>query len=132
MGWVSLGLVSMAVYTRLARAQMLETLSEDFVRTARAKGLPIWVVYGRHALRAALTPMVTVAGTDIGLLLGGAVITETTTSVNGVGSMAVEAIRQGDLSVVMATVLIAAFFVVLSVIIVDFLYAVIDPRVKLA
>lgn len=130
-GWVALGFVSMAIYTRLSRAQMLETLSEDFVRTARAKGLSMRKVYGKHALRAALTPMVTQGGLEIGLLLGGAVITETTTSVNGVGSLAVYAARSGDLAVVMATVLVAAVFVVAFVIVVDFLYAVIDPRVKL-
>jgi peptide/nickel transport system permease protein len=131
MGWVALGFISMAIHTRLSRAQMLETLSEDFVRTARAKGLPLARVYGKHALRAALTPMVTQGGLEIGTLLGGAVITETTTSVNGVGSLAVAAARSGDLAVVMATVLISAVFVVAFVIIVDVLYAVIDPRVKL-
>ncbi len=132
MGWVALGFVSMAIHTRLSRAQMLETLSEDFVRTARAKGLSMRKVYGKHALRAALTPMVTQGGLEIGGLLGGAVITETTTSVNGVGSLAVAAARSGDLAVVMATVLIAAVFVVGFVILVDVLYAVIDPRVKLS
>ncbi len=132
MGWVALAFVSMAIHTRLSRAQMLETLSEDFVRTARAKGLSMRKVYGKHALRAALTPMVTQGGLEMGGLLGGAVITETTTNVNGVGSLAVAAARQGDLAIVMGTVLIAAVFVVASVIIVDILYAVIDPRVKLA
>ncbi|HET8684073.1 MAG TPA: ABC transporter permease [Micromonosporaceae bacterium] len=131
-GWASLAFISLAIYARLSRAQMLETLSEDFVRTAQAKGLSKARVYGRHALRAAITPIVTLAGLDIGFLLGGAVITETTTSVYGVGSLAVEAIRQGDLSIVMATVLIASVFVVTFVVIVDALYAVIDPRVKLA
>jgi peptide/nickel transport system permease protein len=130
-GWLALAFVSLAVYARLSRAQMLETLSEDYVRTARAKGLPKTVVYGKHALRAAMTPILTLAGLEIGSLLGGAVITETTTGVYGVGSLAVEAIRQGDLSIVMATVLIASVFVVAFVLIVDLLYAVIDPRVKL-
>lgn len=130
-GWLSLAFISMATYARLSRAQMLETISEDFVRTARAKGLPGKKVFGKHALRAAITPIVTLAGLDVGALLGGAVITETTTSVQGIGFVAVEAIRQGDLSIVMATVLIAAVFVVTAVFIVDLLYAAIDPRVKL-
>lgn len=131
-GWLSLAFINLAIYARLSRAQMLETLSEDFVRTARAKGLDKARVYVKHALRAAVTPIITLAGLEIGSLLGGAVITETTTSVYGVGSLAIEAIRQGDLSIIMATVLIASVFVVAFVVIVDVLYAVIDPRVKLS
>jgi peptide/nickel transport system permease protein len=130
-GWLALAFINLAVYARLSRAQMLETLSEDFVRTARAKGLDKPRVYVKHALRAAITPIVTLAGLEIGGLLGGAVITETTTSVYGVGSLAVEAIRQGDLAIIMATVLIASVLVVAFVVTVDLLYVVIDPRVKL-
>jgi peptide/nickel transport system permease protein len=131
-GWAALAFISLAIHTRLARAQMLETLSEDYVRTARAKGLTKRRVYLKHALRAAITPTITLAGLEIGGLLGGAVITETTTNVNGMGFIAVEAIRQGDLAVVMATVLVASVFVVAFVIVVDVLYAFIDPRVKIA
>jgi peptide/nickel transport system permease protein len=85
-GWLSLAFISLAVYARLSRAQMLETITEDFIRTARAKGLSGLKVYGRHALRAVVTPLVTLAGLDIGLLLSGAVITETTTSAGTRGS----------------------------------------------
>ncbi|MFU8851591.1 ABC transporter permease [Micromonospora sp. SL1-18] len=131
LAWWSLAFLFSAVYTRLSRAQMLETLSEDFVRTARAKGLAKGKVYGRHALRAAITPMVTIAGLDLGSALGGTVITETTFGIRGLGRTAVDAVRLGDLPTIMATVLISAFFIVLANIVVDLLYATIDPRVRL-
>jgi peptide/nickel transport system permease protein len=131
LAWVTLALLFSAIYARLSRAQMLETLSEDFVRTARAKGLSRSKVVGRHALRAAITPIVTIAGLDVGAALGGTVITETTFGIQGLGRTAVEAVRQGDLPMIMATVLIAAFFVVVANIVIDILYAVIDPRVRL-
>jgi peptide/nickel transport system permease protein len=131
LAWVTLALLFSAIYARLSRAQMLETLSEDFIRTARAKGLTQSTVVGRHALRAAVTPIVTVAGLDVGAALGGTVITETTFGIQGLGRTAVEAVRQGDLPTIMATVLVAALFVVIANIVVDVLYAVIDPRVRL-
>ena len=131
LAWVTLALLFSAIYARLSRAQMLETLSEDFVRTARAKGLTQSTVVGRHALRAAITPIVTIAGLDVGAALGGTVITETTFGIQGLGRTAVEAVRQGDLPTIMATVLVAALFVVVANIVVDVLYAVIDPRVRL-
>ena len=130
--WITLGFINSAIYARLSRAQMLETLSEDFVRTARAKGASMLVVNFRHALRAAITPMVTIAGLDIGTNLGGVAITESTFNILGVGRIAVNAIGELNLPVVMATVLIAAVFIVLSNVVVDLLYAVIDPRVKLS
>jgi peptide/nickel transport system permease protein len=129
--WLTLGFINSAVYARLSRAQMLETLSEDFVRTARAKGLPKRTVYIRHALRAAITPVVTIAGLDFGTALGGTVITETVFGLNGLGRAAVNAVNQLDTPVVMATVLLAAVFIVVMNIVVDLLYAVIDPRVRL-
>jgi peptide/nickel transport system permease protein len=129
--WIALGLINSAQYARLSRAQMIETLSEDFIRTARAKGLSMTPVYFRHALRAAVTPMVTIAGLDIGGQLGGVAITETTFSLPGMGRTAVKAVFEANLPVVMAVVLISALFVVVSTIVVDVLYAVIDPRVKL-
>ncbi|MGH3663242.1 MAG: ABC transporter permease [Micromonosporaceae bacterium] len=129
--WFALGFLSSAIYARLARAQMLETLSEDFIRTAQAKGLPKRTVYGRHALRAAATPLVTIAGLDIGNALGGTVITETVFGLNGLGRSAVRGVEYLDLPVVMVTVLLAAVFIVLANIVVDMLYAVIDPRVRL-
>jgi peptide/nickel transport system permease protein len=131
LAWVALAFLFSAIYARLARAQMLETLSEDFVRTARAKGLVKTKVYGRHALRAAITPLVTIAGLDVGAALGGTVITETTFGIQGLGRTAVYAVRGGDLPMIMATVLIAAVFVVLANVVVDLLYAAIDPRVRL-
>ncbi|MEV4843088.1 ABC transporter permease [Micromonospora matsumotoense] len=131
LAWLALAFLFSAIYARLSRAQMLETLSEDFVRTARAKGLSPPTVYGRHALRAAITPVVTIAGLDVGGALGGTVITETTFGLNGMGRTAVDAVRSGDLPTIMATVLIAAVFVVLANVLVDLLYAAIDPRVRL-
>lgn len=129
--WFALGFLNSATYARLARAQMLETLSEDFVRTARAKGLPKLAVYTRHALRAAITPIVTIAGIDIGIYLGGTVITETVFGFTGLGKTALNAALNLDMPIVMATVLLAAVFVVAANVIVDVLYAVIDPRVRL-
>ncbi|MFI1193257.1 ABC transporter permease [Micromonospora sp. NPDC020750] len=131
LAWVALAFLYSAIYARLSRAQMLETLSEDYVRTARAKGLSKPKVYGRHALRAAITPVVTIAGLDVGGALGGTVITETTFGIQGLGRTAVNAVSDGDLPTIMATVLISAVFVVLANVLVDLLYAVIDPRVRL-
>ncbi|WP_430783569.1 ABC transporter permease [Actinoplanes sp. G11-F43] len=129
--WITLGLINSAMYARLARAQMIETLQEDFVRTARAKGLSAGKVNRKHALRAAITPLVTIAGVDLGSYLGGVVITESVFSLGGIGREAAEAVADLNLPVVMATVLLAAFFIVAMNIIVDVLYAVIDPRVRL-
>ncbi|MGB9377080.1 MAG: ABC transporter permease [Mycobacteriales bacterium] len=131
LAWVALAFLFSAIYARLSRAQMLETLSEDFVRTARAKGLSKPKVYLKHALRAAITPLVTIAGLDVGSALGGTVITETTFGLQGLGRTAVEAVRAGDLPTIMAMVLISAAFIVVANIAVDVLYAVIDPRVRL-
>ncbi|GAA1763915.1 ABC transporter permease [Luedemannella helvata] len=130
--WITLGLINSAIYARLARAQMLETLSEDFIRTARAKGLPIKRVYLKHAFRAAVTPLVTIAGLDLGTQLGGVVITETTFTMQGAGRTAVLAVFQQNLPIIMATVLLAAVIIVMMNVIVDMLYAVIDPRVRLS
>lgn len=130
--WMTLGFLNSAIYARLSRAQMIETLSEDFVRTARAKGLSNRQVNIRHALRAAITPIVTIAGLDLGTNLGGVVITESVFGLNGLGLEAVRAVTNLDLPIVMATVLIAAVFIVFMNIVVDILYTVIDPRVRLS
>jgi len=130
--WIALGLINSAQYARLSRSQMLETLSEDFIRTARAIGLPKRTVHLRHAFRASSAPIVTQAGIDIGVALGGVVITETVFGMPGLGKAAVDAVPSLNLPIVMATVLIAAFFVVVANTVVDVLYAVIDPRVKLS
>jgi peptide/nickel transport system permease protein len=129
--WITLGLINSAAYSRLSRAQMIETLNEDFVRTARAKGANTRAVYFRHALRAAITPIVTIAGIDIGAQLAGAAITETTFSLQGIGRTAVKAVGDQNLAVVMAIVLIGALAIVVANVMVDILYAFIDPRVKL-
>ncbi|WP_425571003.1 ABC transporter permease [Rugosimonospora acidiphila] len=129
--WVTLALLYAATYARLTRATMLETLGEDYIRTARAKGLRETSVIAKHAMRAVLTPIVTVFGLDLGGLLGGAILTETVFSLPGLGLLAITAIRQLDLPVIMGVTLFAAFFIILANLIVDMLYAVIDPRVRL-
>lgn len=130
--WITLALVYMAFYIRLTRNQLLETYSEDYIRTARAKGLKEGTVIRKHALRAGLTPIVTAAGLDLAGLLGGAIITESIFSLPGVGRLAVEAVVDADLAIITATVLIAGTFIVIANIVVDLLYAVIDPRVRLS
>jgi peptide/nickel transport system permease protein len=129
--WVTLALVLAAAYTRLARSSMLDVLSEDYVRTARAKGVPEGQVIYKHALRAALTPIVTQAGIDIGLLFGGAVITEQVFDLPGIGWTAVHAITTQDLPVIIGVVIVASAGVVVANLVVDILYAFIDPRVRL-
>ncbi|KOV61744.1 ABC transporter permease [Streptomyces sp. MMG1121] len=130
--WCSLALLYSAIYARLTRSGMLETMSEDFIRTARAKGLRESVVVRRHGLRAALTPIITVFGMDLGLLLGGAVITETVFSLHGIGQYAVQAIDDNDLPPILGVTLLAALFVVIANLVVDVLYAAADPRVRLS
>jgi peptide/nickel transport system permease protein len=129
--WCALAFLFSAVYARLSRAQMIETLSEDFVRTAEAKGLKHRTVIGRHVLRAAMTPLVTTAGVDVGAALGGTVITETTFGLRGLGRTAIDAVKDGDLPTIMGTVLLAAAFIVVANVVVDVLYTLIDPRVRL-
>ncbi|GGL20866.1 ABC transporter permease [Mangrovihabitans endophyticus] len=129
--WIVLALQFSAQYARLTRAGMLETMGEDYIRTARAKGLPERAVTTRHGLRAALTPILTIFGLDVGLLLGGAVLTETVFSLPGLGKYAIDAITNNDLPKVLGVTLMAAFFVIIANLIVDLLYAVVDPRVRL-
>lgn len=128
---VTLACIFAAQYVRLTRAYMIETMSEDYIRTARAKGVKRLPIIRRHGLRAALTPIVTAAGLDLGGLLGGAVITESVFNFQGMGWTAVRAITETDLPVIVGIVLVAAFFIVLSNLVVDVLYGVIDPRVRL-
>jgi peptide/nickel transport system permease protein len=130
--WVTLAFLYAALYARLTRAGMLETMGEDFIRTARAKGLRERDVVVRHGLRAALTPILTIFGMDIGLLLGGAILTETTFSLPGLGQFTVLAIQNQDFPEIMGVVMLAAFFIVIANMLVDILYAVIDPRVRTA
>jgi peptide/nickel transport system permease protein len=129
--WITLAFLYAAAYARYTRGSMLDTLSEDYVRTARAKGLGERTVIGKHALRPGLTPLVTVFGLDLGALLGGAILTETTFGLNGIGREAVRAVLAQDLPIVLGVTLIGAFFIVFANLIVDVLYSVIDPRVRL-
>jgi peptide/nickel transport system permease protein len=129
--WITLAFLFAATYARLTRANMLETLGEDYIRTARAKGLRERDVIGRHALRSGLTPLVTVFGLDLGALLGGAILTEAVFNLRGLGYQALTAIRQNDLPIILGVTLIAAIFIVLANLVVDLVYGVIDPRVRL-
>jgi peptide/nickel transport system permease protein len=128
--WICLAFLYAALYARLTRAGMLETMNEDYIRTARAKGLPERTVIFKHGLRAALTPIVTIFGMDLGLLLGGAIITEYTFSLHGLGLFTILAIDNQDLPEILGVTMLAAFFIVIANLVVDVLYAVVDPRVR--
>jgi peptide/nickel transport system permease protein len=128
--WLVLAASFAAFYARLLRANLLETMGEDYIRTARAKGLPERRVILGHGVRAAITPIVTVLGLDIGILLGGAILTETVFNIPGVGRLAYDAIQHSDLPVIQGTVLFGAFFIVVANLVVDVAYAFIDPRVR--
>ena len=128
--WITLALLFSAQYARLTRAGMLETMNEDYIRTARAKGLRERNVVVKHGLRGALTPLLTIFGLDFGLLIGGAVLTESAFGLNGLGKYAVDGIHNNDLPKILGVTLFAALFVVLANLIVDLLYAVVDPRVR--
>lgn len=127
--WCVLAFISAAIYARLTRGQMIEALSEDYVRTARAKGLSERVVVGKHALRNVLIPIVTVFGLDLGGLLGGAVITEKVFSMQGLGSLLLDAVSNIDLPVIVGVTLFSAALIVIANFVVDMLYGVLDPRV---
>lgn len=127
---LTLALVYMAGYVRMTRAFVLESMSEDYVRTARAKGLKNRRVLVKHSMRAALTPLVTLVGLDFAGLMGGAIITETVFNFNGLGKLAVDANAAYDLPTIIGLVLLLGAFVIVANIIVDVLYAVIDPRVR--
>jgi peptide/nickel transport system permease protein len=129
--WATLALVLAATYTRLTRGSMLDVLGEDYIRTARAKGIPERQVVVRHGLRSALTPVLTQFGIDLGQLVGGVVVTETVFSLPGLGKTAIDAITQQDLPVIVGIVLFASAAVVLANLAVDIAYAVLDPRVRL-
>jgi peptide/nickel transport system permease protein len=128
--WVCLAFLYAALYARLTRAGMLETMSEDYIRTARAKGLPERTVIVKHGLRAALTPIITIFGMDLGLLLGGAILTEVTFSLHGLGLFTIEAVQNQDFPEIMGVVMLASFFIIIANLFVDILYAYVDPRVR--
>lgn len=127
--WVSLAFSFAALYARLTRSNMLETMGEDYIRTARAKGLSRRTVVVKHGLRAALTPIVTIFGIDVGTLIGSTVITETVFNLRGLGYLSIQSIQQQDLPVILGVTIVAAVALVLANLVVDILYAVIDPRV---
>jgi peptide/nickel transport system permease protein len=130
--WVTLAFLYAATYARLTRAGMLETMHEDYVRTARAKGLPERTVVRRHVMRATMTPIVTIFGLDLGLLLGGAILTESTFSLPGIGKYTVDAVQANDLPKVLGVTIVASIFIIMANLVVDIVYAVIDPRVTLS
>jgi peptide/nickel transport system permease protein len=129
--WIVLAVLYAAFYMRLTRNQVLEVLNDDYVRTARAKGLPERTVVVKHALRAGLTPIVTSAGLDLAGLLGGAIISENIFNLPGLGSLAVDSITKSDLPIITGLTLLTASLIIVANLVVDLLYAVIDPRVRL-
>jgi peptide/nickel transport system permease protein len=128
--WTTLALATAAVYARLTRGQMLEVMGEDYIRTARAKGLSERTVIYKHGMRSTLTPLVTQLGADIALLLGGAIVIEQVYGLQGVGALAVQAVNNQDRPIIIGVVLLGGLFIVVTNIIVDMLYVLLDPRVR--
>jgi peptide/nickel transport system permease protein len=130
--WIALAFLFAALYARLTRANMMETMGEDYIRTARAKGLPRRTVVIKHGLRSALTPIVTIFGIDLGTLIGTAVITETVFNLHGLGLLLIQGIRTQDLPIILGVTIIASVALVVANLVVDILYGVVDPRVSYA
>ena len=130
--WITIATLNAAFYMRLTRNQVLEVFGDDYIRTARAKGLPERTVVVKHALRAGLTPIVTAAGLDLAYLLGGAIITENVFNLPGLGSLAVGSVIASDLPIITAITLVTAAIIIFANLVVDLLYAVIDPRVRIS
>ncbi|MDQ3777569.1 MAG: ABC transporter permease [Actinomycetota bacterium] len=130
--WVTFALLYAALYTRMIRANVLEAMNEDYVRTARAKGAPEWLVMRSHVLRNAMLPIVTMLGLDIGVLLGGAIFTEQVFGLPGLGKTAITHLEGFDLPTVMGITVFATLAVIVCNLIVDLVYAAIDPRIRLA
>jgi peptide/nickel transport system permease protein len=130
--WLVLGIYSCTQYARFSRGSMVETLSEDFIRTARAKGLSDRVVTYKHALRAGLIPVITIFGLDIAASMAGAIFTEKIFDLPGLGNLVIDSLNTYDLPVIMGTVLVASVVLVAMNFIVDIAYSLIDPRVRLA
>jgi peptide/nickel transport system permease protein len=130
--WTVLALLYAAFYARMTRGNLIDTLGEDYIRTARAKGLPERTVIMKHGLRASLTPIVTMFGMDIALLIGGAVITETVFNIQGLGNWSVSAALSADLPAVVGATLVLAIAVAIMSLVVDIFYAYLDPRVRFA
>ncbi|WP_406340639.1 ABC transporter permease [Streptomyces sp. NBC_00648] len=128
--WLALAVLYAAMYARQSRSSMIETMAEPYIRTARAKGLPRRTVVVKHGLRAAMTPILTIFGMDLGGLLAGAVITESIFGLPGIGRLFYGALSSGDQPVILGVTLLAAAFIVVANLAVDLLYAVVDPRVR--
>ena len=131
MPWIVLALVEAAWYARMTRGSLIEVMGEDFIRTARAKGLSETRVIVKHGLRASLLPVVTMFGMDLGLLFGGAIIVETVFNLQGIGQWAVASVSTGDLPVILAVTLVSSFAITFANVVVDICYALLDPRVRL-
>ena len=129
--WITLAIAFAALYTRFTRAAVLETLGEDYIRTARAKGVKERTVLFKHTMRAVFAPIITLAGLDFAGLIGGAIITETIFNLPGLGRLTLRSTFEFDLPVVLATTILAASVVIIMNLIVDMLYAVLDPRVRI-
>lgn len=130
LAWLTLAITSAAFYTRMVRGNLLETMAEDYIRTARAKGLSERTVVYRHGLRSALTPIVTMFGLDVAFLLGGAVITETVFGIPGIGRYAIRSISENNFPGTMGVTILAALFIVVANLLIDVAYAYLDPRVR--
>jgi peptide/nickel transport system permease protein len=130
--WLMLGIAYSTQYARFSRGAMVDSLNEDYVRTARAKGLSERTVTRKHALRAAIVPVVTIFGLDFAALLAGTIFTEKIFGIQGLGLAGLDAVQRTDLPMVSATVILAAAFIIIANIVVDILYSVIDPRVRLS
>jgi peptide/nickel transport system permease protein len=128
--WMVLSATSTAIYARLVRGSLLQVMGEDYIRTARAKGLSERRVILKHGMRSAITPLVTVLGLDIAGLLGGAILTEGVFDIPGIGRLNIDAIGHGDVTIVQGTVLVASIFIIVANILVDIAYAFLDPRVR--
>jgi peptide/nickel transport system permease protein len=128
--WITLALVTATTYERLTRGALLDVLGEDYIRTARAKGLSERRVVYRHGLRSALTPVVTQFGIDLGTLLGGAIVVENVFGLPGLGALAVTSVTNQDLPVIIALVMVASAFIVVANIVVDVVYVLLVPRVR--
>ena len=130
--WATFAVLFAALYVRMIRANVLDTMNEDYVRTARAKGAPEWLVLRSHILRNAMLPVVTMLGMDIGLALGGAVFTETVYSLPGLGRTAVAGLFNNDIPTVEGVIVFATLAIIVFNLLVDLLYAWVDPRIRLA
>jgi len=130
--WCTFAILFAGLYVRMIRANVMDTMNEDYVRTARAKGAPEWLVMRSHVLRNALLPIVTMLGMDIGIALGGAIFTESVYGLPGLGKTLIQAVDGFDLPTVQGVVVFATLCIIAFNLMVDLLYAVIDPRIRLS